>query len=277
MTTDTRAPLHSLGFSTDLIFTRFHGVVRDLGEAVAITNPSSPAQYFGNLLVFRSPPQAGDRARWEALFAEHIGRPLHTPHRLFGWDGHETPPELEDFLAHGYRVEEEVVLAAPALHAPQHQNLDAEYRVLPDTDEAWAEALDNQVASREDGYEEQRYRQFKETHLRGLRAMCRAGLGFWYGAYLGGQLVADLGVFSDGGHLLRFQSVGTHPEYRRRGLCGTLVHFAGEHARAHFGASQLVIVADDHASAKRVYTSVGFAVAERKQLLLKVLLPGEQH
>ncbi len=162
-----------------------------------------------------------------------------------------------------------LAVAAPSLHAPPREGKHAEYRALPDTDEAWNAALDNQVASREDGYEEAPYRRFKAAHLRSLRSMCQAGLGFWYGAFVEGRLVADLGVFHDGAGLLRFQSVGTHPDFRRRGLCGSLVHFAGEHARAHFGASRLVIVADDHASAKRVYASVGFEIVERQQLLLK--------
>lgn len=123
------------------------------------------------------------------------------------------------------------------------------------------------MADREPNHDEARYRAFKESQFRGYRAMCRAGLGFWYGAFLDERLVADLGVFFGDG-LLRYQSVGTHPEYRRQGLCGSLTYFAGEHAQGHFGAEGLVIVADDHYVAKRVYASVGFEDAERQQLLL---------
>ena len=265
----TPIPLRSLGYRTDLIFSRFQGEVVDLGEALAIVNPSSPAHYFGNLLVFRTPPRAGDLPHWEALFAQHVGQPPSTRHRLFGWD---VPPthdaQVQDFLDAGYRLEENLVMSASALHAPPRPSRQAELRVLPDTDAAWAQALDTQVASREEGHDAAAYRAFKDGHLRGLRAMCRAGLGFWYGAYVDGVLAADLGVFSDGAGLLRYQSVGTHPDYRRRGLAGALVHFAGEHARAHFGSHTLVIVADDHAAAKRVYASVGFRDTERQQLLL---------
>lgn len=261
--------LRSLGYRTDLIFARFRGRVTDLGEAVAVANPHSPAHYFGNLLIFRAPPQPGDLPRWEDLFARHIGHPPVTPHRLFGWD---VPPagqaETGEFLEAGYRLEENVVMAAPRLHAPPHLNTQAECRPLQDTDEEWAQALDNQVASREDGHDEDRYRRFKDTQLRGLREMCRAGLGSWYGAFLDGRLAADLGVFSDGDGLLRYQSVGTDPAYRRQGLCGSLTFFAGEHARAHFGAERLVIVADEHYVAKRVYAAVGFEDVERQQLLL---------
>ncbi|GGO31856.1 GNAT family N-acetyltransferase [Deinococcus humi] len=261
--------LKSLGYRTDLIFARFRGRVTELEEAVAVVNPRSPAHYFGNLLIFHRPPQPGDLAHWEALFAQHVGQPPATPHRLFGWDVPVTQaPQLDEFLEAGYQLEENIVMAAPQLHAPPRPNSNAQYRPLADVDEEWVQALDNQVASREDGHDEERYRRFKETQLQGLREMCRAGQGFWYGAFLDGRLVADLGVFSDGGELLRYQSVGTDPAHRRQGLCASLTFFAGEHARQHFGARKLVIVADDHASAKRVYASVGFETVERQQLLL---------
>ena len=261
--------LRSRGYRTDLIFAHFHGRVTDLGEAVAVANPNSPAHYFGNLLVFRAPPERGDLPNWERLFAQYIGQPPLTQHRLFGWDVPALgPADVTEFLEAGYHLEENAVMAAPRLHAPPHLNSRAEYRPVLDTDEEWAQVLENQVGSREDGYDEARYRQFKATQLRCLRDMCRAGLGVWYGAFIDGQLTADLGVFTDGHGLLRYQSVGTSPAFRRQGLCGSLTFRAGEHARAHFQAEQLVIVADEHGGAKRVYESVGFQDVERQQLLL---------
>lgn len=262
--------LRSLGYRTDLIFARFHGQVSDIGEAVCISHPASPTFYFGNLLVFRNPPRAGDRPRWEALFARHVGTPPTVRHRLFGWDVPASgEAELQDFLDAGYVREDNVVMSAPRLHRPPRLNETAEYRPLRDSDADWSQAVDNQVAAREDGYAEAGYRAFKESQFRGYRAMCRAGQGVWYGAFVGGELVADLGVFSDGAGVLRYQSVATHPRYRRRGLCASLTFFAGTHARMHFAAEQLVIVADNHAGAKRVYASVGFQDAERQVLLLR--------
>lgn len=261
--------LHSLGYRTDMIFARSQGKVEDLGDAVCIVHPESPGFYFGNLLVFRRPPQAGDRRHWEARFAEHVGAPPRTQHRLFGWDVPTAQvADIQDFLNAGYHLEESLVMSAPRLFPPPHFNTEAEYRPLRDTDEEWRAAVENHVAGQGEGQDETRYREFKTSQFRGYRAMSQAGLGFWYGAFVNGRLVANLGVFSDGAGLLRYQSVATHPAYRRRGLCGSLTFFAGEHARAHFQAQELVIVADDYAEAKRVYASVGFQEAERQQLLL---------
>ena len=36
---------------------------------LAVRSPSNPTHYWGNLLLFDDPPHAGDRTRWEELFA----------------------------------------------------------------------------------------------------------------------------------------------------------------------------------------------------------------
>ena len=63
------------------------------------------------------------------------------------------------------------------------------------------------------------------------RQMQRAGLGGWFGAFLGNRVVADLGLFCIGG-VGRFQTVETVPEFRRQGICGTLVYQAARWGRA---------------------------------------------
>ena len=58
--------------------------------------------------------------------------------------------------------------------------------------------------------------------------------------------------------------MGTHPEYRRRGICAALVHQGGEYALERYGIETLVIVADEHYHAFRIYESIGFARRERQ-------------
>jgi predicted GNAT family acetyltransferase len=99
--------------------------------------------------------------------------------------------------------------------------------------------------------------------MKRYRRMGQAGLGEWFGAFLDGRLVADLGVFTDGS-VGRFQSVGTHPGYRRRGICGTLVHQASRHAFERIGVETLVMVADEHYFAAKIYESVGFQRTEKQ-------------
>jgi predicted GNAT family acetyltransferase len=91
--------------------------------------------------------------------------------------------------------------------------------------------------------------------------MTEAGYGAWFGAFVDGRLVAQLGLIADGDGIARYQNVETHPDARRQGLAGTLVCRAGQHSLSD-GANTLVMVADPHDAAIRVYRSVGFADAE---------------
>ncbi|MCJ7536463.1 MAG: GNAT family N-acetyltransferase, partial [Anaerolineales bacterium] len=64
------------------------------------------------------------------------------------------------------------------------------------------------------------------------------------------------------GELARYQSVGTHPNFRRRGIAGTLVHKAALYAFDHHNVETLVIVAEADSPAQRLYQSIGFKFAE---------------
>ena len=100
------------------------------------------------------------------------------------------------------------------------------------------------------------------------RALTEAGHGAWYGAFLGGALVAQLGLITGISGLARYQSVETHPGARRRGLAGTLVWHAAATALAG-GTSTLVMVADPEDVAIRVYRSLGFTVTEPQLGLIR--------
>ena len=95
------------------------------------------------------------------------------------------------------------------------------------------------------------------------RKMAQAGLGAWFGAFLENQLVADLGLFFEAG-VGRFQQVETHPDFRRRGICGTLVYHSSRFGFEKMEARTLVMVADEHYHAARIYESVGFRPKERQ-------------
>ena len=70
--------------------------------------------------------------------------------------------------------------------------------------------------------------------------------------------------YTDGNGLARLQAVDTHPDYRRRGLAGTLVHHAGAEGLTWPGVQTLVIVADPGDEAIRVYRSVGSTGPKRR-------------
>jgi len=253
----------SLGYRTDLLFTGLDAVVTDCGDHCAIRTPTNPSFHWGNFLLFDSPPKSGDLERWQGLFAAEIGTPPLLPHFSFGWDSSNGETgEVQQFLDAGYRMDQSAVLAANAVHRPTKYCEEVEVRPLAE-DWEWQAALDAQVASREPIYSEVGYRSYRIPKMTRYRKMSEAGIGHWFGAFLNGRLVGDLGLFVFEG-LGRFQSVGTHPNFRRRGVCGALVYKAAECGLAVLGAETLVMVADIHYHAARIYESIGFSRVERQ-------------
>lgn len=253
----------SLAWRTDLIFPAFDGEIVDRGDYLAIRTPSNPTFYWGNFLLFGRPPAAGDEERWPRLFADEIGLPPRVRHQTFGWDSPEGDPgAAEAFVARGFRIIQSSVLTASAVRPPPHAASELIVRRL-ERDDEWIQATENQIRCRDEGHSEAGYRVFKEAEMRRYRSMAEAGLGAWFGGFIGGILVADLGIYRDDA-VGRFQTVETHPGYRRRGLAGTLVHQAARHALGEMGIDVLVLVADADSQAERIYRSVGFLPAERQ-------------
>ena len=251
--------LRSLGFRTDLIFPTFDGRIVDRGDYLVVLTPSNPMFYWGNFLVFQGPPVAGDPMRWRSLFAEEIGMPLQASHETFGWDSPEgSVGVVEPFLEAGFSLVRSRVLRTSRLRPPARVATTRVRRL--ETASEWNMALDLQVLCREADHDEAGYRTYRIRQMERYRAMVAAGWGHWYGAFQDDRLVADLGLFHING-LGRFQSVETHPDFRRRGIAGTLVYEAGTMALAE-SLSALVIVADAGSPAEGLYVSVGFEPVE---------------
>jgi ribosomal protein S18 acetylase RimI-like enzyme len=255
--------LQSLGYRTDLFFPRFDGEVMDRGDYIVIRTPSNPSFYWGNFLLFTAPPAEGDFDRWRALFAKEIGASPTVNHMAFGWDGTagETG-EIVPFLEAGFTLEDSVVLTARAIVRPAKFNEEVVIRPLTE-DWEWDVALENKIACRPPEHEEAGWRVYAAKQMARRRAMTCAGWGSWFGAFLDGRLIGNLGVFAHD-RVGRFQSVCTHPDFRRLGVCGALVYEAAGYALANMGAEVLVMVADAHYHAARIYEGVGFLPVERQ-------------
>ncbi len=255
--------IQSLGYRTDLFFARFDGEVFDRGSYIVIRTPSNPTFHWGNFLLFDRPPARGDLDRWRRLFAEEIGTPPAITHLAFGWDSAtgETG-DIQPFLDAGLRLMPSVVLTTQAVHPPPKSNSEIVIRPLRE-DWEWAGALESQIACRASEYTLEGYTPYKTRQMLRYRQMAQAGLEEWFGAFLDNRVAGDLGVFAQDG-VGRFQSVGTHSDFRRRGICGTLVYEAAQYAFQRLGAETLVMVADEEYHAAKIYESVGFAPAEHQ-------------
>jgi GNAT superfamily N-acetyltransferase len=246
----------SLGYRSDLMMLTLQGaVIEDRGDHLVVATPSQPTFHWGNFLLFAAAPaDAGELGRWQRLFTAEFPD---ATHQSFGVDTVDGSVGDTQVLADADLIAElSVVLTAADVHPPARANARARLRML-ESDDDWAQALDLQLAVNE-AYDDDGYRVFAQRRNEAMRVLQNAGHGGWFGAFDEDRLVSSLGVFGATGGLARYQSVQTHPDYRNRGLAGTLVHHAGRYALTVLGARTLVIVADPDHVASRVYRSVGF-------------------
>ena len=207
----------SLVWATDLDVLPLDRVIERHGDHLCVRSPSNPIHYWGNLLLFDDPPVAGDRRRWERLFETEIDGSA-AGHRTFAWDTRDGTlgAAREEFVTHGYEVEETVGLVGTPDRVRPHRRENREVAIvaLDPADGAdldlWEQVLTLQAASRDPHLTEAPYLAFARTRQNDLRRLFVAGRGAWYVALAPGsrEVVASCGLVVTGGRG-RYQAVGT--------------------------------------------------------------------
>lgn len=247
--------IRSLGFQTNLMFSRFAGSVKDRGDYLVIQTPSNPGFHWGNYIIFSRAPQKGDLKTWTRTFDVEFPYYKEPHHYVFAWE-EEPKSDFREFSDAGFKSDSSVVLTCNSLRSPAHLNQDIRIQKIQ-SDREWKQAVELQNLCADPQYLNDYYYEFKQRQMDQYRKMSEAGRGYWFGAFLGDKLVGDLGIFQDQ-KFGRYQSVGTHPDFRRKGICATLVYQAGLMMQKEYGLDLLVMEADPEYHAARVYESVGF-------------------
>jgi len=261
----------SLVWATDLDALPLDRIVERRDGYLLIRSPGNPTHYWGNLLLFDEPPRTGDGQRWQELFEQELGDEPRVAHRSFGWDRTEgdAGAAREEFVSRGYDLDERIGLVADAegVRAHPRQNREVVVRPLDPAvgadEQLWSAVVELQVASRDEGHDEEGFRSFARARLDERRALFRTGHGAWYVAIdpAGGEVAASCGIVVTGGRG-RFQVVDTALAFRRRGICSRLVVEAAHRAAEAHGAERFVIVADVGYHALGLYESLGFERSE---------------
>jgi GNAT superfamily N-acetyltransferase len=251
----------SVGYRTDLAVRAAEGSqVIDCGDHILVRTEQNPAYWWGNFLLLRQAPAAGNADAWLARFTEAHPEARHVAFGIDVTDASLVNPEV--FATAGLRCERDVVLLASSPHAPPHPNRVA--RIRPLTGDAdWLQAAElRHACSAADTPGEVQEQDFDARRAAARRLLVETGKATWFGTFIGGQLVAQLGIVPAGGRLVRFADVETHPGFRRQGLAGTLVWHAGRYGLDQIAGGTLVIVADPDYPAIGIYESVGFTRAQ---------------
>jgi ribosomal protein S18 acetylase RimI-like enzyme len=264
---ETALTPRSLVWATDIDVLPPDRAVERRDGYLVIRSPSNPHHYWGNLLLFDEAPVSGDADRWEALFDEAFADEPRVRHRTFAWDRTDgtAGAATGEFAARGYEIEESMGLVARPGDVKPHPraNRDVVVRALDpgegSDEELWEAVIELQVTGRDEGFEEESYREFSNARQRDRRELFRQGRGAWFVALdpADGAVVASCGVVVTAGRG-RYQAVETAAAHRRRGIASRLVAEAARRAAEDHGAEQLVIVADVGYHALGIYESLGF-------------------
>lgn len=71
------------------------------------------------------------------------------------------------------------------------------------------------------------------------------------------EIVAKAGIFALDG-VCRYQNIGTHPEYRRRGLCRALTNSVARYAFTRWQPQQVIMFTELDSVAHAIYRGIGF-------------------
>jgi GNAT superfamily N-acetyltransferase len=272
----------SLGYLTDVALRVLEGAeVTDRGDYLVVRSPVNPDFWWGNFMLLAAWPGPGSGDSWLARFDAEFPLARHLTLGVDSADQNSADRDSADrdsadrdsadrdsageagrtvpaeFPAAGLESRCDTVLTCATVQPPPHPNTEAEIRrLVSDTD--WRQSADLGIRCfGDDGSQE-----YQERRAAARRRLIQEGRAAWFGAFLGGRLLAQLGLVDAGGGYARYQHVETDPAARRQGLAGTLVWHAGRYGREVLGTGTLVIVADPADVAIRVYRACGFADRE---------------
>jgi len=250
----------SLGYRTDLALRESGGSeIEDRGDHLVIRSPHNPTHWWGNFLLLADVPRPGIAPAWLSRFAAEFPGAEHV---AIGFDvTNGAAGDLDWFTERGFAAEFLAVMTATDVSEPPRSSPGSACRCLG-SDDDWAQSVELGMRCKEESYEGAAHRRYLTAKMQTQRRLVEAGRGRWFGAFVAGQLVAQMGLFSAGGGLARFQTVETDPAFRRRGLARSLLYHAGRYGLDELGAERLVIVADPGYFAMELYRGTGFVATE---------------
>ena len=261
--------IRSLGYRTDLMVLRAGGsVLTDSGDHIVVRTPDNPTFYWGNFILFAEP---GGLAEQLDLFAKEFPEAEHVAFGIDSVDGFAG--DETEWTAAGFTIGRDTVMTATEILEPARPNTTATLRPLTD-DADWDQQFELRWSTLEQA-ENDAHREFLRAKLAGERRMAEAGTATWFGAFEDDRLLSSLGLVTTDfdPELARYQSVGTRPDARGRGLASALVHHAGRYAFDELGVRRLVMVADPDYLAIRIYRALGFTDGETQVQLTRPPTP----
>jgi GNAT superfamily N-acetyltransferase len=240
------------GWATDLAVLEHTGsVIEDRGDHLVVRTPRNPGYHWGHVVFVTDGDAVRDADKWIGTFRE-----AHPEADWIAIGLIRMPEDQSAWLAHGMELELDEVLTTRTL--PVQKPLADGYTVRRLDGDDWSLSVARLVAdnARTGEHDPGSHERFAERLVQARRELSERGVAAFFGAFSGGALVAELGIVRCG-TTARYQSVGTEPEHRRRGLAAHLLGVAARWS-AEGGCDRWVIITEATNPAGRVYRGVGF-------------------
>lgn len=250
------------GWATDFILHRDGAQILERTDWLVVRTPSNPHYYWGNCLVVPQAPADADLDRWLARFADEISGPQPASrHVAIGVDAPREGRAYPAWQAAGFEVIDTTMLRLRPgeLQPAPPPRVDATFRRLDFA--ADGEAIIDVEMTDAGAFEPEGYRAYRRLQQQRYARLQAQGLAHWFGLACDGRLAATCGLLRDRaarGATARFQFVVTHADWRRRGLCGALVHAVSAFALHDWGAAEVYMAAVPTDVAIGIYRARGF-------------------
>jgi ribosomal protein S18 acetylase RimI-like enzyme len=248
--------IKSLGIKTDIMFFKKNALVEDRKGYLCIKTLNNPDYFWGNLLIYPQGPKLGDFKDWITDFKNEFSEIKGINHITFAWDLTKEASFLKEFEDEGFDYDETIVLIAEDNLKTKYENTEIKIKKIL-TDEEWESIINFQILVNPDNLNKDSYVPFISKTYKNYRKLTEQGMGSWYGAFKGNEIVSDLGLFWEDG-IARFQNIKTHPLHRKEGIAQTLM----KKASIDSGCSYFVIQAEEDGPAINMYKTIGFKIKE---------------
>ncbi|MFC1746414.1 GNAT family N-acetyltransferase [Candidatus Riflebacteria bacterium] len=255
----------SFGLATDLFISSFESEVTERENYLVIKTPDQPGNFWGNFILFKNPPGAGDADTWMSIY-RHEFKCKAPKFFAFKWDISRLNLEkIKPFLEKGFHIHHDLVLSVEKIKKPGHYNNLLQIKMIK-TAKEWCQVVDVHL-DEEWKRSPHSQKEFMQKKVEVFRKFSREKLGCRFGAFKNNKLVGELGIYchKDVG---RLNLIATHRNYRRQGVCQTLLYEAAKYAFDIMKLKHLVVIADRDYHAKKIYKTLGFKLKEKLSALL---------
>lgn len=252
--------INCLAHYTNLAYAEYLGTVEENDDYFLIKRKDRPGFFWGNYILLKGKKKNLNLEKAIQVFGSEFGSFEDTGYVAITFDIDPFPSDVAtQFERGGFGVLRNKVLATGEIKKPTKIRSDLVVRSL-ESESDWLQYLDVHLDKEWPYGEESQQRDFLNDEISDFKKIIDLGKGKRFGAFQGTRLVGDLGVFWKDGHV-RFNNVATHPEYRRQGVCTTLVYSVSSELLRD-GFKKLVMEADQDYHAAKIYENLGFKHVE---------------